>query len=276
LIRVWVTEIAGGGIRVQLTKIKVADVELELLDTGQGSSAARPILFLHGGGGFNPQQPFVAPLSEGGRLVAPLHPGFGKSSLPDWLDSVDDIAHLHLELMDILKLDNIDLVGCSIGGWIAAEMATKSPERFRRIVLSGPVGIKVGPPDKLDIPDIFAMPESEALKLTFHNPERMKLDTTEMSDDDLAAMFRARETLALLTWEPWMHNPKLKRRLHRVATPTLFIRGESDGLVSQSYLDAFAGLLPNARTLTIKAAAHVPQLEQPAAFASAVLEFLGE
>jgi pimeloyl-ACP methyl ester carboxylesterase len=271
-----VMEIAGGGIRVQLTRIKVADVELELLDTGQGSGAARPILFLHGGGGFSLQQPFVAPLSEKRRLVAPLHPGFGKSSLPDWLDSVDDIAHLHLELMDILKLDNIDLVGCSIGGWIAAEMATKSPERFRRIVLSGPVGIKVGPPDRLDIPDIFAMPESDALKLTFHDPERMKLDTTKMSDDDLAAMFRARETLALLTWEPWMHNPKLKRRLHRVVAPTLFIRGESDGLVSQSYLDAFAGLLPNARMLTIKAAAHVPQLEQPAAFASAVLEFLGE
>ena len=266
---------------MQLTKTKVADVELELLDTDQGSGRGsgqegHPILFLHGGGGFNPQQPFVAPLSAKRRLIAPLHPGFGKSSLPDWLDSVDDIAHLHLELMDILKLDNIDLVGCSIGGWIAAEMATKAPERFRRIVLSGPVGIKVGPPDKLDIPDIFAMPEADVLKLSLHDPERMKLDTAKMSDDDLSAMFRARETLALLTWEPWMHNPKLKRRLHRVGAPTLFIRGESDGLVSQAYLDAYAGLLPKARTLTIKAAAHVPQLEQPAAFAAAVLEFLGE
>jgi pimeloyl-ACP methyl ester carboxylesterase len=260
---------------VQLTKMKVADIELELLDTGQGSGRARPILFLHGGGGFNPQHPFVAPLSESRRFVAPVHPGFGKSGLPDWLDSVDDIAHIYLALMDILKLDGVDLVGCSIGGWIAAEMATKSPERFRRIVLSGPVGIKVGPPDKLDIPDIFAMPESEAAKLTFHDPERMKFDTSKMSDEDLAAMFRARETLALLAWEPWMHNPKLKHRLHRVAAPTLFIRGESDGLVSQPYLDAYASLLPNARMLTIKAAAHVPQLEQPAAFTTAVLEFLG-
>jgi pimeloyl-ACP methyl ester carboxylesterase len=259
---------------VQSTKLKVADVELELLDTGQ--RGGRPILFLHGGGGFSPQQPFVAPLAEKRRFVAPTHPGFGKSTLPDWLDSIDDIAHLYLELMDILELDGIDLVGCSIGGWIAAEMATKSPERFHRIVLSGPVGIKVGPPDKLDIPDVFAMPESEAAKLTFHDPERMKFDAAKMSDDDLAAMFRARETLALLTWEPWMHNPKLKHRLHRVVAPTLFIRGESDGLVSQAYLDAYAGLLPNARTLTIKAAGHVPQLEQPAGFATAVLEFLGE
>jgi pimeloyl-ACP methyl ester carboxylesterase len=261
---------------VQPTKLKLADVELELFDTGQEPGRARPVLFLHGGGGFNPRQSFVAPLSETRRFIAPSHPGFGKSGLPDWLDSIDDIAHLYLELMDILKLDRIDLVGCSIGGWIAAEMATKSPERIRRIVLSGPVGVKVGPSDKLDIPDIFAMPESDVLKLTYHDPERMKPDTTKMSEDELAAMFRARETLALLTWEPWMHNPKLRRRLHRVVAPALFIRGESDGLVSQSYLDAYARMLPDTRTLTIKAAGHVPQLEQPAAFAAAVLKFLGE
>jgi pimeloyl-ACP methyl ester carboxylesterase len=264
--------VATGGICVQLTKLQVAEVELELFDSGQG----RPVLFLHGSEGFDWRQPFVAPLSDKRRIVAPSHPGFGKSGLPDWLDSVDDIAHLYLELMDLLKLDGVDLVGCSIGGWIAAEMATKSPERFRRLVLVGPVGIKVGPSDKLDIPDIYAMPESEVQKLLYDDPERMKPDTAKMSDDELAAMFRARETLALLTWEPWMHNPKLRRRLHRVAAPALFIRGESDGLVSQTYLDAYSRMLPDARTLTIKAAGHMPQLEQPAIFATAILEFLGE
>ena len=257
-----------------VTKAKVANVELELFDSGE--TAERPILFLHGGGGFNERQPFVAPLAEKRRFVAPSHPGFGASSLPDWLDSVDDIAHLHLELLDLLKLDRVDLVGCSIGGWIGAEMATKAPERFSRIVFVGPVGIKVGPADKLDIPDIFAMPQDDVLKLTFHDPERMKPDIAKIPDAELAVMFRGRETLALLTWEPWMHNPKLKRRLHRIAAPTLFIRGESDGLVSQSYLDAYARMLPNASTQTIKAAGHVPQLEQPADFTAAVLKFLGE
>ena len=139
-----------------------------------------------------------------------------------------------------------------------------------------PVGIKTGPSDKLDIPDIFAMPEAELAKLLYHDPARMQVDRTKMSDAELCVMFRNRETLALLTWEPWMHNPKLKRRLHRIAAPALFLRGESDGLVSQPYLEAYAGLLPNARTRTIAAAGHVPQLEQPAAFAAAVLEFLGE
>ena len=96
-----------------------------------------------------------------------------------------------------------------------------------------------------------------------------------MSDDELATMFRNRETTALLVWEPRMHNPKLKRRLHRVKSPALFIRGASDGLVSADYVTAYAGLLPNARTLTIPTAGHAPHLEQPEAFVSAVLEFLG-
>jgi pimeloyl-ACP methyl ester carboxylesterase len=209
-------------------------------------------------------------------LLAPSHPGFGKSNLPDWLDCVDDIAHLYLELMDVLKLYEVDVVGCSIGGWIAAEMATKTPERFRRLVLVGPAGVKVGPTDKLDIPDIFAKPDDEVRKLLYHSPDAIETITAKMSEDELALRFRARETLALLTWEPWMHNSKLKRRLHRIAAPALFIRGESDGFISQAYLEAYSALLPNAHMLTIKAAGHMPELEQPESFARAVLEFLGD
>jgi pimeloyl-ACP methyl ester carboxylesterase len=254
-----------------LKTVKVADVDLELFESGKGS----PVLFLHGANGFDPRQPFVAPLSAQRRLIAPSHPGFGKSSLPDWLDSIDDIAHVYLELLDTLGLDDVDIVGCSIGGWIAAEMATKSPERVRRLVMVGPVGVKVGSADKLDIPDIFAMPQADVHKLLYHDPARMAVDPGKMPDAELAVMFRNRETLALLVWEPWMHNTKLKRRLHRVKAPALFVRGASDGLVSDDYLKAYAGLLPNARTLTIPAAGHAPHLEQPEALASAVLEFLG-
>jgi pimeloyl-ACP methyl ester carboxylesterase len=250
---------------------KVADIDLELFESGKGS----PVLFLHGGEGFDERQPFVAPLTAKRRLIAPSHPGFGKSSLPEWLDNVDDIAHIYLELLDTLGLDKVDIIGCSIGGWIAAEMATKTPERVNRLVMVGPVGVKVGSQDKLDIPDIFAVPQADANKLLYHDPAKMAPDTKKMTDDELAAMFRNRETLALLVWEPWMHSTKLKHRLHRVKSPALFIRGGSDGLVSDNYLKAYAALLPNARTLTIPAAGHAPHLEQPEAFASAVLEFLG-
>jgi pimeloyl-ACP methyl ester carboxylesterase len=249
---------------------KVAGVELEVFEAGQGP----PILFLHGANGFAPDHPYVAPLSAQHRLIAPSHPGFGRSSLPDWIDAVDDIAYVHLELLDRLGLARVDVIGCSLGGWIAAEMATKSPGSVRRMVLVGPVGVKTGPVDRLDVPDIFARPQSELEALLFHDPERMRTDPAALDDEQLALMVRNRETLALLTWEPYMHNPKLRHRLHRVTAPTLFLRGESDGLVSADYLAAYARLLPNARTETIPQAGHAPHAERPDDFAHKALAFL--
>jgi pimeloyl-ACP methyl ester carboxylesterase len=250
--------------------IAIAGVELELFEAGNGP----PILFLHGAQGFALEHPCVGPLSARHRLIAPSHPGFGNSSLPEWIDAVDDIAYIHLELLERLGLDQVDVIGCSIGGWVAAELATKMPKAVRRLVLVGPVGVKTGPVDRLDIPDIFAQPQSALEKLLFHDPDRMRMDPARLTDEQLAIMVRNRETLALLAWEPYMHNPKLPHRLHRVTAPTLFLRGESDGLVSAEYLAAYARLLPNARTATIAAAGHAPHAEQPDAFANTVLTFL--
>jgi len=252
--------------------IRIHDVDIELFDGGSGQS----LLFLHSAQGFRPDHAYVGQLAAQRRLIAPSHPGFGRSSLPDWIDSVDDIAYLYLELLDRLNVRRIDIVGCSIGGWIAAEIATKAPERVNKLVLVGPVGVKVGPPDKLDVPDIFVMDPDQALRLTYHDPARFAPAPAKMSDEELAIMVRNRESLALLVWEPYMHNPKLKHRLHRVTAPCLFLRGASDGMISQAYLDAYARLLPNARLGVIAAAGHVPQIEQPAAFVAAVSAFLGE
>jgi pimeloyl-ACP methyl ester carboxylesterase len=259
-----------GGSRVNATIIKIAGIDLEFIEAGQG----RGLVFLHSGQGHDPWQSFAAQLAPQRRLIAPSHPGFGKSGLPDWLDSVDDIAHINLELLDRLDLVEVDLVGCSLGGWIAAEMASMAPERFRRLVFVGPMGVKLGPTDKLDIPDIFAMPQESADKLLYKDAARFAPDFTKLPDDELATMFRARESLALLTWEPWMHNPKLKHRLHRIIKPALFVRGDSDGLISADYLAGYAKLLPNARTLTIPGAGHLTHLEQPQALTFAIREFL--
>lgn len=260
---------------MKATVIKIAGVDLELLDTGgDRATRERAVLFLHSGHGYDPWQPFVAGFASWRRLIAPSHPGFGKSGLPDWLDSIDDVAHVYLELMDRLNLDRIDVVGCSLGGWIAAEMASKAPERFHRLVLIGPVGLKVGPADKLDIPDLFAMPRDAVDRLLYRDPDRINAEFAKLTDDELALVFRNRESFALLVWEPWMHNPKLKHRLHRVQAPALLVRGDSDGVVSSDYLEAYARLLPNARTMTISQAGHLPHLEQPQALASAIREFL--
>jgi pimeloyl-ACP methyl ester carboxylesterase len=260
---------------VNTTIMKVAGVDLEVLDSGGGTAGkSKPLLFLHSGMGYDPWRPFVEQIAKRRRVIAPSHPGFGKSSLPEWLDSIDDIAYLYLELLDRLGIEQADMAACSVGGWIGAEMASKAPQRFRRVALIAPVGVKLGSPDKLDIPDVFAMPQADFDKLVYKDPARVLPDFSKLPDEELTAIFRARETLALLVWEPWMHNTKLKRRLHRVDAPALFVRGDSDGLVSANYLDGYAKLLPNARTITISGAGHLPHLEQPQALTAAIGEFL--
>jgi len=250
--------------------MKIGDADIELFESGTGT----PLLFLHSAQGFSPNHPYVAPLAAARRFVAPSHPGFGKSSLPNWLDTVDDIAHIYLELLDRLGLQKVDVVGCSIGGWIAADLASKVPERIGKLVLVGPVGVKTGPTDKLDVPDIFALSPDKVQKLMFHDPEKARPDYSNFSDEDLLVVARNRESLALLAWEPWMHNPKLRHRLHRVACPTLFLRGESDGICSAEYMARYAALIPGAQSITIPQAGHAPQIEQTSAFAEKVLGFL--
>jgi pimeloyl-ACP methyl ester carboxylesterase len=251
-------------------RLTIAGIDIEIFEGGRGA----PVLYLHGGAGIGADFAFIELLAKTHRVIAPSHPGFGRSALPGWLDCVEDIAHVHLELLDKLNLRTVDLVGMSLGGWIASEMATKAPERFPKIALIGPVGVKTGTVEKLDVPDIFAMPEAALDRLRFHDPATHKPDIKAMSDDDLAILVRNHETLALLTWEPYMHNPKLLHRLHRVTAPVLLLRGASDGIVSADYLDRYARLFPNARVATIADAGHGPQVEQPTKTADIILNFL--
>ncbi len=253
-------------------RVRVAGMELQVGDTGSGL----PVLYLHGAGGLTNAEALLKDLAARHRVVAPCHPGFGSAELPDWLETVDDVANVYLELLDTLGLDQVDLIGTSIGGWIGAEMAAWCPERFRRIVLVGPVGVKVGPVDRLDVPDLFAKSRPELDRLLYFEPEKFGFDPAKLDDDRLAAHVRNRETLALLTWEPYMHNPKLRHRMYRVKSPALLIRGEADGLVSADYLAAYAKLFPNGSTATIARAGHGPEVEQPKALAAKILAFFAD
>lgn len=250
--------------------LRSGDVDMEVFEGGSGD----PLLYLHCAGGFSPDHPFVSLLTAKRRVVAPSHPGFGRSSLSPWVETVDDVAHIYLEAMDQLGLDKVDVVGCSIGGWIVADIASKVPERIRKLVLVGAVGVKTGPVDKLDVPDMFAMSQEKVQATMWHDVAKAQMDFSSMSDEQLGIIARNRETLAMLAWEPYMHNPALKHRLHRVTAPVLLLRGESDGLISAEYMARYAALFPHAQTATIPAAGHSPQIEQPQAFAAAVLDFV--
>jgi pimeloyl-ACP methyl ester carboxylesterase len=251
-------------------KLKVRDLELETFHRGSGP----PLLLLHGGGGaLDPSGEFLNLLAGHFEVIAPSHPGFGHSALPDLFDSIDDLAYVYLDLLEQYDLHDVILMGFSLGGWIAAEVAVRCAYRLAQLILAGPVGIKAGDRETRDIPDVFALPPEEVTRLVYMDPKRYAPDYSRMSDDQLRVIARNRESLALFAWEPYMHNPKLRYRLGRLRLPTLLIRGAGDGLVSQSYLEAYCAAIPGARIETIAACGHSPQIEQPRALFERVVSF---
>jgi len=235
----------------------------------------RPILWLHGEEGLDPQAPFLDLLAASGRVLAPSHPGFGHSPDSVLVDTVDDLAYLYLDLLAAQDQRDVTVIGSSLGGWIAAEMAVRSVERIGRLVLIAPLGIKVGDRETRDIPDIFALHPDEVLRLQYRDPGRFAFDYTKLSEDELTVIARNREATALYAWEPYFHNPKLKQRLHRVTVPTLLLWGVDDRFVGHAYYGAaYRSAIPGARLELVERAGHFPHLEQPEAVVERIREFL--
>lgn len=245
--------------------------QLEVAEQGSG----RPLLVLHGEDGPGSCAPLLQPLAALGRVILPSHPGFGHSPDSDWIDTVDDLSYLYLDLLAERDLRDVVLIGCSLGGWLAAEIAVKNTERIATLVLVSPLGIKVGGREARDIPDIFALPASEVTRLKYHDPSRADVDLASLSDDELTVLARNREATALYAWEPYFHNPKLRRRLHRISVPTLLLWGASDRFVTSEYYGAaYREAIPGARLTMIEQAGHLPQLEQPESCVAQIRQFL--
>ena len=249
--------------------VTVAGVSLEIEERGQG----RPLLFLHAGEGLQPQRPWLDTLAGSFRVIAPHHPGFGGSALPDWVGTVDDLAYLYLDLAKHLELDKALLVGSCFGGWVAAEMAVRDTSPFAGLLLAAPLGIKIGGVLDRDIADMHGMPRAEFMKLAWADPTLGAIDHTALPDTELAGIARGREALALFGWKPYMHNPRLRRWLHRIDIPTRLLWGEQDGIVSQAYGRGWQAEIVGATMEIMAAAGHYPHWEQPRAFADRVTTF---
>lgn len=251
--------------------LTVHGVQLEVTERGQG----RPILLLHGEDGLDPGAPFLDLLAAHGRVIAPAHPGFGHSPDAETVDTIDDLAYLYLDLLTEQDLRAVIVIGCSLGGWIAAEMAVKCTDRLAKLILVAPMGIKVGDRETRDIPDIFALPPHEVARLQYHDPARAAVAYATLSDDALTVIARNREATALYAWEPYFHNPKLRQRLHRLNIPTVLMWGASDRFVTPGYYGtAYRDAIPGARLEIVERAGHFPHLEQPEAFIERVRKFL--
>ena len=148
-------------------------------------------------------------LAQSFTVIAPVHPGFGRSELPRGMTTVDDLAYFYLDVIETLDLRDLVVAGISFGGWIAAEIAIKSTERISHLVLADAVGIKLGDREHRDIVDIFTTKQSEVDRLAYHDPSIAAVDHAAISDDDAQIMFRNRETTALFAWSPYMYDPKL-------------------------------------------------------------------
>jgi pimeloyl-ACP methyl ester carboxylesterase len=247
----------------------VSGVGLEVEERGAG----RPLLFLHPGEGLEPRRPWLDLLAQQYRVIAPFHPGFGGSELPDWLMRVDDLAYLYLDLADRLALNDAVLAGACFGGWVAAEMAIRNTKRFGQLVLIDPLGVKHGGITDRDIADMHALPRERVLELAWADPSKGVVNYAELPDAEVAAIVRGQEAFARFGWKPYMHNPHLKRWLHRIDIPTLLIWGEQDRIVTTDYGERFRAAIPNARLEVIPNAGHFPHWEQPEAFVQRLVAF---
>ncbi|MEU4496367.1 alpha/beta hydrolase [Streptomyces sp. NPDC023998] len=253
--------------RAHLTPL-ADDVTLAWEDQGAG----RPFLLLHGGAGPASVLPFATLLARHGRVITPTHPGFAGRPRPDGLDSIPRLASVYLDLLRHLDLQDVTVVGNSIGGWIAAELALSDTSRIGRIVLVNAVGIHVAGTDT-EIADIFVLPPDQTGRLAFHNPA-LRPDPATLTNDELAAAAANRATAAVYAGDPYMHDPQLRRRLKNVDVPVLVAWGKGDGIVTPAYGRAYAESFAAARFELIADAGHFPQIEQPARLLALISEFV--
>jgi pimeloyl-ACP methyl ester carboxylesterase len=244
-------------------------VPVTIDDRGEG----RPVLLLHGGGGPQTVAGFAEVLATTGpaRVITPAHPGFGGTPRPDRLASMAGLATLYGELLDRLGLDDVTVIGNSIGGWIAAELALLGSARISGVVLVDAVGIEV---DGHPVTDIFPLSMDELARLSYHNPAAFRIDPAAMTEDQRAAMAANRAALAVYGGAR-MADLGLRARLAAIACPTLVIWGEADRIVDPGYGRAYAAAIPGARFELLPGTGHLPQLETPEQLMRAAWDFTG-
>jgi pimeloyl-ACP methyl ester carboxylesterase len=248
--------------------LAVRGVRTHLMRGGRG----RPVLVLHPEFAARIWAPYHDALAAQFQVIAPDHPGFGDSDRPTWLESVDDLVLHYVDLLDALEVERVSLVGTSLGGWIALALALSRPHRVDRMVLAAPAGIRV---DGVDRYDYFANPFEETLRRLFHEPSRAaQLLPTEFGAEVVVHAYREFTTLARLSWNPYLYDPKLQERLPRLRTPTLLVWGADDAVLAPAHGAALAALIPAATLKQIPACGHLPPLERADSFAALTLEFL--
>jgi pimeloyl-ACP methyl ester carboxylesterase len=251
----------------QLQVQGVGPVDLTVDEFGEG-----PVyLVLHGGGGPTTVAAFAQSFaaSRGVRVIVPIHPGFGGTARPENFNTVRQLASLYVSLLDELGANEVTVIGNSIGGWIAAEIALLGSPRVSGVVLANAVGIDVpGHP----VADFFSLTLDEVFARSYFNPEPFLFDPSTLPPEVLAIQAGNRVSLAAYAGTS-MNDSTLEERLSEITVPVLVVWGDSDRIVDVDYGRAFAEAIPTARFQVISQSGHMPQLETPEELASAIWAF---
>jgi pimeloyl-ACP methyl ester carboxylesterase len=251
---------------------EIAGLRLEVVRQGKGPR----ILFLHPHLGLYGAAAFIDALSGHAEVLAPSHPGFGKSELRKGMNTVEDLSYYYLDLLDALDWDEVTLIGASFGGWVAAAMAVKNCSRLSGLVLMDTLGVKLAAGSKGDFVNFFSTPRGKLEEMYYHSASLARRDIPDASDEERAIIARNWEASAMYGWNPYMHDPKLRGRLARIRIPSLVLWGEADAIVPQAYGRAYSEMLPQGRFETIPGAGHFPHIEKPRDTAQHVLKFANE
>ncbi|QKW23654.1 alpha/beta fold hydrolase [Kitasatospora sp. NA04385] len=234
-----------------------ADLPLTLSEAGTG----RPVLILHGGGGPATVAGLARHLSRTARTLTPVHPGWDGTHRPAGLTGIGDLARAYLHVLRDRGLRDVLVVGSSLGGWIAAEMAVRDDGgRITGLVLIDAVGVRV---ETEPITDFFALDARGVAEHSWHDPDRHHLDPADVPAEELARRQGNMATMRALAGDPYMHDPELLHRLGSVQVPALLLWGESDRIVTPAYGAAYAAAFGNGRLEVVPEAGHLPQIERP-------------
>lgn len=236
-----------------------ARLAIDTLEAGSGE----PVLFLHGAGGLA-WDPYLDALAERRRVIAPYLPGTSKSNDISQVRDLWDLVLCYYDLLDALRIDRADVIGHSMGGMIACEMAANDPSRVGRLIAIAPAGLF----DMNDpMPDIFAMRSEELARRMLVDPKSPIAELLGAMPDDVdeqvEVLIQRLSTLNAAAKFLWPIPDKgLLRRLPRIKAPTLIIWGRQDGLIPVSYGRTFAATIPNAQLDVLEGASHLVQLER--------------
>jgi len=242
----------------------------------RSAGSGDPLLFLHGVDGLRGWPPFLEELAHTFRVIAPEHPGFGRSEGLEHLDDVVDLALYYTEFIEGMGLDQPYIVGHSLGGMIGAEVAAIVPDLVSKLVLIAPLGLWL---DEHPVMDFFAATPEDLATAIFHDPgsavakEMMTLPADP--EAQLEATLERTKNLSAAGKFLWPIPDKgLKKRIHRINAPTLLLWGASDRLVPPVYGEEFLKRIDRARLTVFKGASHMLPFEAADEFVEVVTDFL--